>query len=120
MAKQISKKKKRRVILSSEFTADEGETIPETPEADLIKDSSQLDTSVSTPPEVSIAKTVTVEARTSDIPVNISDMDTNVIMGEDDSNKATKGNPSSVVSDSFISLPPQITPIVPLTSTIVF
>ncbi|CAI9299848.1 unnamed protein product [Lactuca saligna] len=55
-------KKNGRVILSSESTADEGETIPETPEADLINDSSQLDTSVSTPPEVSIAKTVTVDA----------------------------------------------------------
>ncbi|CAI9282452.1 unnamed protein product [Lactuca saligna] len=117
MAKQISKNNKRRVILTSESTADEGETILETPEADLIKDSSQLDTSVSTPPKVLIAKIVTVEARTSDISVNISDMDTNVIMGEDDSNKAAKGNLSSVVSYSFISLPQQITPIVPITST---
>ncbi|CAI9302475.1 unnamed protein product [Lactuca saligna] len=117
MEKQISQKKRRRVILSSESTADEGEIIPETLKATLIKDSSQLDTSVSTPPEALFAKTVSVEARTSDIPVNISDMDTNVIMGEDDSNKAAKGNPSSVVSDSFISLPTQITPIVPITST---
>ncbi|CAI9298402.1 unnamed protein product [Lactuca saligna] len=117
MAKQIAKKKKRRVILSSDSTADESEIIPETPEAALIKDSSKLDTSVSTPPEASIAKTVTVEARASEIPVNISDMDTNVIMGEDNSNKAAKGNPSSIVSDSFISLPSHITPIAPITST---
>ncbi|CAI9286980.1 unnamed protein product [Lactuca saligna] len=117
MATQISKKKMHRVILSSDSTTDEGDIIPETLEATLIKDSSQLDTSVSRPPEASIAKIVTLEARTSDIPVNISDMDTNVIMGEDDSNKAARGKPSSVVSDSFISLPPQITPIVPITST---
>ncbi|CAI9271247.1 unnamed protein product [Lactuca saligna] len=117
MAKQLSKKKKRRVILTLESTADEGETIPETPEADLLKDSSHVDTSVITPPEVSLAKTITVEARTSDIPVNIFDMDTNVIMGEDDSNKQTKGNPSNVVSDSFISLPSHTTPIIPTTST---
>ncbi|CAI9299849.1 unnamed protein product [Lactuca saligna] len=38
-------------------------------------------------------------------------------MGEENSNNAAKGNPSSIVSDSFISLPPQITPIVPITST---
>ncbi|CAI9271632.1 unnamed protein product [Lactuca saligna] len=90
MEKQLSKKKKRRVILTSESTTDEGETIPETPKAVLIKASSHMDTSVITPPKVLLAKTVTVEARTSDIPINISDMDTNVIMGEDDSNKATK------------------------------
>ncbi|CAI9296672.1 unnamed protein product [Lactuca saligna] len=117
ITKQISQKKQRRVILSSESTAYEGEIIPETSEEALIKDSSKLDTSVSTPPEASIAKIVTVEARTSDIPVNISEMDTNVIMGDDDSNKAAKGNPLSVVSDSSISLPPQITLIVPITST---
>ncbi|CAI9270235.1 unnamed protein product [Lactuca saligna] len=36
MAKHISRKKKKgRVILSSESTTDENETIPETPEADL-------------------------------------------------------------------------------------
>ncbi|CAI9269887.1 unnamed protein product [Lactuca saligna] len=118
MAKQLSKKKKRRVILTSESTAEEGETVPETLETVLIKYSSRVDTSVITPPEVSIAKTVTVEARISGIPINITDMDTNVIMGEDDSNKATKGNPSNVVSDSFISLPSQIAPIIPITSTI--
>ncbi|CAI9299409.1 unnamed protein product [Lactuca saligna] len=91
MAKQLSKKKKRRVILTSESTADEGETISETPEVDLLKYSSHVVTFFITPPKVLFAKTVTVEARISDIPVNISDMDTNVIMGEDDSNKATKG-----------------------------
>ncbi|CAI9280434.1 unnamed protein product [Lactuca saligna] len=98
-------KKKQRVILTSKSTAEEGETIPKTPETVLIKDSSHVDTSVITPPEVSIAKTVTVEAQTSGISVNISDMDTHVIMGEDDSNKATKGTPSNVISESFISLP---------------
>ncbi|CAI9282731.1 unnamed protein product [Lactuca saligna] len=90
MAKQLSKKKKQRVILTSESTAEEGETIPETPKTVLFKDSSHVDTSVITPPQVSISKTVTLEARTSGIPVNISDMDKNVIMGKDDSNKATQ------------------------------
>ncbi|CAI9277099.1 unnamed protein product [Lactuca saligna] len=87
MEKQLSKKKNYRVILTSEATADEGETIPETPEANFLKDSSHVDISVITPPEVSLAKTVIVEARTSDITLNISDMDTNVIMGDDDLNK---------------------------------
>ncbi|CAI9299159.1 unnamed protein product [Lactuca saligna] len=117
MAKQLSKKKKQIVILTSESAADEGETILETPEADLLEDSSHVDTFVITPPEVSLAKTVIVEAQTSDIPVNIYDMDTNFIMGEDESNKETKGNHSNVVPDSFISLPSHITPIIPTTST---
>ncbi|CAI9277071.1 unnamed protein product [Lactuca saligna] len=117
MAKNISKKKKRKLILFSDSIADEIEVIPETAEAVLINGSSKADTLVTQPPEVSIAKTVTVEARTSEIPVNISDVDTNVIMGDDTSNNAAKGNTSNVVSESLISSPSQITPIIPTTST---
>ncbi|CAI9286562.1 unnamed protein product [Lactuca saligna] len=84
MAKHISKKKKKSwVIISSESTADENETIPETPKADLQKDSSHIASTDVIPPEISVAKIVSVEARTSDIFVNISNMDANVTMGED-------------------------------------
>ncbi|CAI9268694.1 unnamed protein product [Lactuca saligna] len=105
MAKHISKNKQRKLLLSSDSTADEIELIPETPETVLLKESSKADTSMTQPPEVSIAKTVTVEARTSDITVNIFDMDTNVIMGENTSNYVAKGNTSNVISESLISLP---------------
>lgn len=44
-------------------------------------------------------------------------MDTNFIMGKDTSKTAALGITSTIVSDSFISLPPQITPIIPTTST---
>ncbi|CAI9293890.1 unnamed protein product [Lactuca saligna] len=117
MAKHISEKKKHKLIHSSNSTVDEIEVIPKTPETVLINESSKVDTLVTQPPEVSIAKTITMEARTSDIPVNIFDMDINVIMGEDTSNNEAKGNTSNVVSESLISLPSQITPIIPTTST---
>ncbi|CAI9281790.1 unnamed protein product [Lactuca saligna] len=68
MAKHISKKKKNkksRVIISSEPTADENETIPKTPEADLLKDSSHLASADVIPPEASVAKTISVEALSS-------------------------------------------------------
>ncbi|CAI9268500.1 unnamed protein product [Lactuca saligna] len=117
MAKHISKKKQRNLVISSDSTADEIEVIPETPETVLIKESSKADTSVTQPPKVSSAKIVTVEARTSDIPINISDMDTIFIMDEDTLNNAAKGNTSNVVCESLISLPSQTTPIIPTTST---
>ncbi|CAI9294012.1 unnamed protein product [Lactuca saligna] len=117
MAKHISQKKRRKLIISSDSTADDTEVIPETPEATLILDSSKADALMTQPPEVSLAKTVSVEARTSVITVNISDMGTNVIMGVDNTKTADHGITSTQVSDSFTSLPPQITPIVPITST---
>ncbi|CAI9269888.1 unnamed protein product [Lactuca saligna] len=88
--RQIKMKSKHKRQSSSMHVVQEGESVPEAYEMVLIKDSSRVDTSVITPPEVLIAKIVIVEARTSGIPVNISDMDTNIIMGEDDLNKATK------------------------------
>ncbi|CAI9285720.1 unnamed protein product [Lactuca saligna] len=61
MAKHISKKKRCKLVLSFNSTTDEIEAIPETPETVLINESSRTDTLVTQPPEVSIAKTVTVE-----------------------------------------------------------
>ncbi|CAI9277757.1 unnamed protein product [Lactuca saligna] len=111
MAKHISKKKKKViVVISSESTADEIETIPETPEADLQKDDL-------IPPEVSIAKTVSVEAQTSDIIVNISNMDASVTMGEDASHVADKSNSSDVTPVTTVSFSSQVTLIIPTTST---
>ncbi|CAI9281411.1 unnamed protein product [Lactuca saligna] len=99
MAKHISKKKKKsKVIISSESTADENETIPETPEADLQKSASE-------------------ESRTSDIFVNVSHTDANVTMGEDASHTTVQGKISDVTPDIIVSLPPQLTPITPTTST---
>ncbi|CAI9300237.1 unnamed protein product [Lactuca saligna] len=111
MAKHILKKKKKgRLIISSESTTDENETILDTPEADLQKDDVIL-------PEVSIAKTIYVEEQTSDIFVNISNMDASVTMGEDASHVADKGKSSDVTPDTTVSLPSQVTPIIPTTST---
>ncbi|CAI9302036.1 unnamed protein product [Lactuca saligna] len=56
MAKHISKKKQRKLVLSSDSTTDEVDVIPETPETVLLKESSKADTSVTQPPKVSIAK----------------------------------------------------------------
>ncbi|CAI9275627.1 unnamed protein product [Lactuca saligna] len=111
MAKHISKKKKKgRVVISSESTADEIETIPETPEVDLKKDDV-------IPPEVLISKTVSVEVQNSDIIVNISNMDKSVTMGEDASHVARKSKYSDVTPDTTVSLSSQVRPIIPTTST---
>ncbi|CAI9283831.1 unnamed protein product [Lactuca saligna] len=120
MAKHISKKKKkkkRKMIICSESTADEDETIPETPKADLHKESSTPAPTDVIPPEESVAKSVFEEARTSDILVNVSNSDANVIMGEDASHKADQGKTSDVTSEIVVSFPPQLTPIIPTTST---
>ncbi|CAI9293616.1 unnamed protein product [Lactuca saligna] len=111
MAKHLLKKKKKngRVITSSESTADETETIPETPETDLQKDDV-------IPPEVSIAKIVPVEAQTSNIFVNISNMDASVTLGEDASHGADKSKSSDVTLDTTLSFSSQVTPIIPTTS----
>ncbi|CAI9276744.1 unnamed protein product [Lactuca saligna] len=84
MAKHISKKKKKsKVFISSESIADENEIIPETLEADHQKESSHPTPTDVIPPKDSVAKSVSEEARTFDIFVNISHMDANVTMGED-------------------------------------
>ncbi|CAI9280907.1 unnamed protein product [Lactuca saligna] len=94
MAKHISKKKKKKgkMIISSESTVDEDETIPETPEANLNKETSALAQTAVIPPKDSVAKSLSEEARTSDILVNVSNTDANVIMGEDDSKKENQEN----------------------------
>ncbi|CAI9260818.1 unnamed protein product [Lactuca saligna] len=119
MAKHISKKKKKKskMIISSESTADDDETIPETPEVNLHKETSTPAHTYIIPPEDSVAKSLSKEAQTSDIIVNVSNTDANVIMGEDDSKNETQGKPSTVTSETFVSFPPQITPIIPTTST---
>ncbi|CAI9280814.1 unnamed protein product [Lactuca saligna] len=106
MAKDISKKKKKgRVIISSESSADENETIPETPEADLQKDSSHITSTDVIPPEFFLAKTVSMEAQTSDIFVNKSNMDASVTMGEDALHVADKCKSSDVTPDTTVYLP---------------
>ncbi|CAI9285288.1 unnamed protein product [Lactuca saligna] len=70
------------------------------------------------PPEVSTAESIHEEVRTSGITANISNMDVNVIMGEEVSNTSTQGNPHLVVSSTFVtslvdtivSLPPFLIP----------
>ncbi|CAI9268433.1 unnamed protein product [Lactuca saligna] len=110
-AKHISKKKKNgRVIISSESTTDETEIIPETLKADHQKDNV-------IPPKVSIAKTVSVEAQTSDIFVNISNMDASITMGEDASHVTVKGKSSDVTPDTTVSFSSLVTPIILTTST---
>ncbi|CAI9283413.1 unnamed protein product [Lactuca saligna] len=104
-------------IISSESTADEDETIPETPEANLQKDTFTPSQTTVVPPEDSIAKSLSEEARTSDILVNVSNTDANVIMGEDASKKEDQGKPSIVTLETFVSFPPKITPVIPTTST---
>ncbi|CAI9299282.1 unnamed protein product [Lactuca saligna] len=57
MAKHISKKKKKsKMIISSEYAVHEDETIPETPEADLHKESSTPTQTYVIPPEDSVTK----------------------------------------------------------------
>ncbi|CAI9268922.1 unnamed protein product [Lactuca saligna] len=118
MAKYISKKKKKsKIVISSESTADENETIPETLEADVQKESSHPAQTDVIPPEDSVSKSVSKEARTFDIFVNVSHTDANVTMGEDASHTGDQGKTSDVTSDIIVSLPPQLTPIIPTTST---
>ncbi|CAI9277771.1 unnamed protein product [Lactuca saligna] len=119
MAKHMSKKKKKKtrtMIISTESIDDEDERIPETPEANLQKDTSTPQITV-IPPEDSVAKSFTKEARTSNILAHVSNMHVNVIMGQDDSNKDEQGKPSNVTSETFVFFPPQITPVIPITST---
>lgn len=101
--------------MTIESIEDEDERIPKTPEANLNKEISTPEQTTIIPPEISIPKSSHEEARTSDIPVNVSNMSTNVTMGEGDSKKDEQGNPDSVILETLVSLPPQITPI---TSTI--
>lgn len=117
MAKHLSKKKKktRKMEISTESTDDDNERILETPEANLNTDSSIPEQTIVIAPEVSITKSVSEEVQTSDININISNAGINVSMGVDNSKKEAKGN-----TDSFISLPPQITPRTSTTDSSIF
>ncbi|CAI9279283.1 unnamed protein product [Lactuca saligna] len=96
MAKQLSQPKKkklkktRKLVLSTEST-DEDERIPETLEFTPIVTSSIPETNVIKTPEVSIAKSIFEEVRTSGIPSHVSDTDANVNMGEGGSKDGTQG-----------------------------
>ncbi|CAI9295061.1 unnamed protein product [Lactuca saligna] len=113
MAKHLSQSKKkkfmktRKLVLSTEST-DEDQQIPETPEFTPIVTSSIPETNVIKTPEVSIAKSIFEEVRTSGIPAHVSDMDANVNMGEGGSKDAAQG--------PIIFTP---TSTIPLTSTTV-
>ncbi|CAI9269066.1 unnamed protein product [Lactuca saligna] len=100
-------KKTRKLVLSTKST-DEDERIPETPEFTPIVTSSIPETNVIKTPEVSIAKSIFEEVRTSGILAHISDTDANVNMGEGGSKDAAQGP---------IILTPTST--IPLTSTTV-
>ena len=118
MAKHISqknkKKKTRKLVISNESTEDD-EWIPETPEANLNTECSNPEQTIVIPPEASVSKSSHEEARTIDVPVNVSNTDTNVTMGEGDSKIDNQGNPDTIITETFVSLPPQI---IPITSTI--
>ncbi|CAI9269923.1 unnamed protein product [Lactuca saligna] len=93
MAKHISKKKKKisKMIIYSESTDDKDERIRETLKANLQKDTSTRSQTAVIPPEDSVSKSFSEEARTFDILVYVSNTDANVLMGEDDSKKAEQG-----------------------------
>ncbi|CAI9302351.1 unnamed protein product [Lactuca saligna] len=111
------KKKKSTMIISSESTNEADETILETLKANIQKDTSTPSQTVVIPLEESVDKSFYDEARTSDILVNVSITDANVIMGEDDSKKDDQGKPLTNTSETFVSFLPQITPAIPITST---
>ncbi|CAI9282199.1 unnamed protein product [Lactuca saligna] len=84
---QISKretKKTRNLVMTIESTEDEDERIPETPKANLKKESSNPEQTMVIPAEDSSAKSSHEEARTSDINANVSHTDVNVNMDEGD------------------------------------
>ncbi|CAI9260334.1 unnamed protein product [Lactuca saligna] len=115
MAKQISqreKKKSHKLFITTESTEDEDEHIPETPEVKLTKESLTPEQTMVISPKDSSAKLFHKEARNLDINANVSHTDVNVSMGDGESKTAAQGN-----IDSLVSLPPQITPITPFTST---
>ncbi|CAI9262168.1 unnamed protein product [Lactuca saligna] len=111
MAKMIAKKKKRVLV------ENEDEVVPESPV--LVNDTiflspkryslinsnvevtGDLDGSVKTFHVDTTINQVIEEVQTPGIPVNISNMDTNVIMGEGVMNNESQGNPTIVISSTF-------------------
>lgn len=119
MAKKI-KKKKRRVVIE-----DEDEVVPDSPvqdtdpiisspkkaspiplnvevtgDVDHLKVSTPMKADV-IPHKISNTESVTEEVRTSGIPTNISNMDTNVNMGEGVHHNEAHGNPLIILSSTF-------------------
>ncbi|CAI9303286.1 unnamed protein product [Lactuca saligna] len=107
MAKHLSQPKKKntkkaREIFSSSESTEEDERVPETPEITSILTSSILETTVIIIPEVSIAKSIFEEVRTSGL-------------GENVSKDADQGPFISTPFESLVSITPTST--IPLTST---
>ncbi|CAI9302875.1 unnamed protein product [Lactuca saligna] len=122
ITKHLSKKKKkksRKLVITNEST-EEDERIPETPDLDLIKELSTPEQTSFIPPEDSNVKSSNEATRTLDIPVYVSNMDTNVNMGEEGSKDEIQGNPISTTSETFVSLPPQITLVTSTTDSPTF
>ncbi|CAI9282874.1 unnamed protein product [Lactuca saligna] len=122
MAKHLSKKKKkksRNLVITNEST-EEDERIPETPNLDLIKELSTPEQTSIIPPEVSNVKSSNEATRTLDITVHVSNMDTNVNMGEEDPKDDIQGNPISTTFETFVSLPPQISTVTSTTDSPTF
>ncbi|CAI9269825.1 unnamed protein product [Lactuca saligna] len=107
MAKHLSQptkkktKKARKIVLSNEST-EEDERVPDTPEVTSILTSSIPETTVIFTPEVSIAKSLVEEVRTSGL-------------GENVSKDAAQGSFISTPFETFVSVPPTST--IPPTST---
>ncbi|CAI9261658.1 unnamed protein product [Lactuca saligna] len=94
-------KRSRKLIIATTSTED-GERIPETPEADLVKDSSIPEDISVIPPEVSHVNSSNEETRTSDITIGVSNIDTNVNMGEEGAK--TDAQVSSLEVDTMLKM----------------
>ncbi|CAI9271573.1 unnamed protein product [Lactuca saligna] len=106
VAKQLTQKKKkksRKLIIATTSIEDE-ERIPKTSEDDLVKQGSIPEDISVIPPEVSHVKSSHEATQTSDITLDVSNMDTNVNMGEEGTKTAAQGTPN-VTSDILVSLP---------------
>ncbi|CAI9263901.1 unnamed protein product [Lactuca saligna] len=122
MAKHLSKKKKKksRKLVTTNESTEEDERIPKTPDLDLIKALSTPEQTSVIPPEDLNVKSSNEATRTLDIPVHVSNTDTNVNMGEAGPKDDIQGNPISTNSETFVSLPPQITLVTSTTDSPTF
>ncbi|CAI9270220.1 unnamed protein product [Lactuca saligna] len=117
---QTKKKKKTRKLFISTKSTDEDERIPETPEfTHLVQNSTPEKTDV-IPPEVSIAKSIFKEVRTSGIPAHISNTDANVDMGKGGSKHEDQGHVISTPFKTSVSVTPSTIPITSTTDSPTF
>ncbi|CAI9280794.1 unnamed protein product [Lactuca saligna] len=93
------------IILNENFILKFTVLHPETPEVDLLKESSIPEDISVIPPEVLHVKSSIEETRTSDVSLDVSHMDTNVNMGKEGAETDAQGNPN-VTSNIIVSLPP--------------